>query len=430
MNEVAETPVTPEGLFEMIVKRPITRQTFNEGVYLLSTLPVAIVAMVVWTAGGALSIGFAITVLGLPLAIGMLYVFKQFAVFERNRLKLVDERPLAVVYKPEPQGFFNAIGTLVTDVQTWKDFGWMVVVSTLGLVFATAMIAMWGFTLGYLLFPAWGWALPGGSGPLGVLSGNDLSFTEAFLGIPLGIVAAIATAWICAGMTAVLVSIARSCLGTNEQRALAHRVSDLERSREDALSQQTTELSRIERDLHDGAQARLVALALDLGMAETKVDDDPAAAKQLVAEARDEAQRALQELRDLVRGIGPQILRDRGLQAALIPLTARSPIPVELKVEIGNRPSETVEACAYFVTSEALANAIKHSEASKINVNVVHHDEWLFVRVSDNGKGGAAFDAGEGLQGLKARVAAVDGTLSVDSPPDGPTIIDAWIPFA
>jgi signal transduction histidine kinase len=130
-----------------------------------------------------------------------------------------------------------------------------------------------------------------------------------------------------------------------------------------------------------------------------------------------------------VRGIGPQILRDRGLKAALVPLSARSPIPVELKIEFDRRPSERIEACAYFVTSEALANAIKHSEATKINVNAVHHEDWLFVRVSDNGNGGADLDAGEGLRGLQSRVEAVDGSLSVDSPPGGPTIIDAWLPF-
>jgi signal transduction histidine kinase len=189
-------------------------------------------------------------------------------------------------------------------------------------------------------------------------------------------------------------------------------------------------MSRIERDLHDGAQARLVALAMDLGMAETKLDDDPAAARALVVEAREEAQRALQELRDLVRGIGPQILRDRGLKAALVPLSSRSPIPVDLKVKVDRRPAEKIEACAYFVTSEALANAIKHSGATKINVNAIHHEDWLFVRVSDNGSGGAELAKGEGLKGLKARVEAVDGSLNIDSPAGGPTIIDAWIPFA
>jgi signal transduction histidine kinase len=187
-------------------------------------------------------------------------------------------------------------------------------------------------------------------------------------------------------------------------------------------------MSRIERDLHDGAQARLVSLALDLGRAEQKFDDDPEAAKALVVQARDEAQRTLQELRDLVRGIGPQILRDRGLEAALVPLAARSAIPVEIKIDLDERPGERAESTAYFVISESLTNAIKHSGAEKINVNVWRNEQWFYLRVSDNGNGGAD-ENGEGLRGLRARVEAVDGRLVVDSPAGGPTIIDAWLTF-
>jgi signal transduction histidine kinase len=187
-------------------------------------------------------------------------------------------------------------------------------------------------------------------------------------------------------------------------------------------------MSRIERDLHDGAQARLVALAMELGRAEQKFDDDPAAAKVLVGQARDEAQRTLQELRDLVRGIGPQILRDRGLEAALVPLAARSPIPVQIKIDLDQRPGERIESTAYFVTSEALANAIKHSGAEKININAWRNDDWCYLRVSDNGSG-RADQNGQGLRGLRARVEAVDGRLHIDSPAGGPTIIDAWLPF-
>jgi signal transduction histidine kinase len=188
-------------------------------------------------------------------------------------------------------------------------------------------------------------------------------------------------------------------------------------------------MSRIERDLHDGAQARLVALAMDLGMAEQKLDDDPTAARELVTQARDEAQRTLQELRDLVRGIGPQILRDRGLEAALVPLAARSPIEVDLNVNLPERPGERYESTAYFVVSEALANAIKHSQAKQININLWNHEQWLYVRVSDNGVGGANPE-GSGLRGLRARAESVDGRLMIESPTGGPTIIDAWLPMS
>jgi signal transduction histidine kinase len=234
--------------------------------------------------------------------------------------------------------------------------------------------------------------------------------------------------WTGAAVTYALQEVSRACLSTSEEDRLRGRVSELERTRAEALSRQTTEMSRIERDLHDGAQARLVALALDLGRAEQKIDDDPAAAKELVGQARDEAQRTLQELRDLVRGVGPQILRDRGVEAALVPLAARSPIPVEIKIDLDERPGERIETTAYFVTSEALANAIKHSGAEKINVNAWRNEDWCYLRVSDNGSGLADED-GEGLRGLRARVEAVDGRLMIDSPAGGPTIIDAWLPF-
>jgi signal transduction histidine kinase len=210
---------------------------------------------------------------------------------------------------------------------------------------------------------------------------------------------------------------------------LRARVSEVERTRDQSLAQQSTQMTRIERDLHDGAQARLVALAMDLGMAEQKLEDDPEAARRLVAEARDEAQRTLQELRDLVRGIGPQILRDRGLEAALLPLAARSPIGVEVSVDLPVRPAERVESAAYFVASEALANAIKHSGATHIRINAWQHDRWFYVRISDNGTGGADAEGG-GLRGLRARVEAVDGRLIVDSPSGGPTIIDGWLPMS
>lgn len=416
-------------LMERIAARPFDPRTRSETLYLLSTIPAAFAAMVIWSVGLSLALSFLLIVVGLPLTIAVFAVFRWFAQLERRRLALVDSRPANAVYEFTERGnvFRRAIGSLA-DRQSWKDVGWFVFLSTFGVIIALLAFCFWLVAAGWILYPLYGWALPGSWTPIGWLFGGNVSFFESFLMIPFGVAMIVVASWAGAGASFVLASIARACLTTSEEGQLRGRVSELERTREATLQQQTTELSRIERDLHDGAQARLVALAMDLGMAEEKIGEDPESARQLVAQARDEAQRTLAELRDLVRGIGPQILRDRGLEAALVPLAARSPIPVEIKIDLPERPSERIEHVAYFVTSEALANAIKHSGAQKININAWQNGPWCYLRVSDNGSG-RADSGGAGLVGLQARVDSVDGRLIVDSPAGGPTIIDAWLPI-
>jgi signal transduction histidine kinase len=206
-----------------------------------------------------------------------------------------------------------------------------------------------------------------------------------------------------------------------------HHVERLEESRAAAVDVQESELRRIERDLHDGAQARLVALGMSLGMAEEKLRTDPEGARVLLAEARSGAKEALEELRDLARGIRPPILEDRGLEAAIASLIARSPIPAELSVEDAQRHSPAVETAAYFVAAEALANSIKHSGASRVDIRVRRTQDTLVIEVVDDGQGGADV-SGNGLTGLRQRVAALDGTLRVASPDGGPTIVRAEVP--
>ncbi len=210
---------------------------------------------------------------------------------------------------------------------------------------------------------------------------------------------------------------------------LARRVETLETTRAGAVEEQDAELRRIERDLHDGAQARLVALGLSLGMAEQKFRTDPEGAEKLVAEARAGVAEALRELRDLARGIYPPVLSDRGLGAALASLADRSPLPatVSFSVALDERPPGRIEAAAYFVAAEALANATKHSGASRIAISVDRRDELIEIEISDDGRGGAD-TSGSGLVGLRRRVEALDGALSVSSPEGGPTIVRAELP--
>jgi signal transduction histidine kinase len=210
---------------------------------------------------------------------------------------------------------------------------------------------------------------------------------------------------------------------------LEERIETLQTTRAGAVDIQETELRRIERDLHDGAQARLVALGMNLGMAEQKLAADPAAARELVSEARAGIEEALRELRDLARGIHPPVLTDRGLEAAISTLADRSAIPVTITADVTDRPSAPIETAAYFVAAEALTNAAKHADATRVEVRIVRRPKSLVVEVADDGRGGAD-TSGSGLTGLRRRVEALDGTLLVVSPPDGGTTLRAELPCA
>ncbi|HET8752676.1 MAG TPA: sensor domain-containing protein [Gaiellaceae bacterium] len=205
------------------------------------------------------------------------------------------------------------------------------------------------------------------------------------------------------------------------------RISELEETRAGAVDQQESELERIERDLHDGAQARLVALGMSLGMAEQKLATDPVAAQELLAEARKGTREALEELRSLARGIHPPVLADRGLEAAISALADRTPLQVNIAVDLPRRPPRAVETAAYFVAAEALANAGKHAGATNVYIAVREDAGELAVEVVDDGTGGADA-AGNGLSGLARRVEALDGRLDVISPAGGPTTIRAVMP--
>jgi signal transduction histidine kinase len=228
---------------------------------------------------------------------------------------------------------------------------------------------------------------------------------------------------------AALITLGLHGAGASVWRAtqLRRRVGVLETTRAGAVDEQEANLRRIERDLHDGAQARLVALGMNLGLAEQKLASDPEAAQQLVAEARAGLVEALGELRDLARGIHPPVLTDRGLAAALASLADRSAVPVTVDVELADRPPAAVETAAYFVAAESLANATKHAGPAQVTMTIRRHGDVLDVRVTDDGRGGAD-SGGNGLTGLRRRVEALDGRLEVTSPRGGPTTIHAELP--
>lgn len=232
--------------------------------------------------------------------------------------------------------------------------------------------------------------------------------------------------WTVIGL-AIIVGVHTAAVLLSGPRAMAQRIETLTATRAGAVSVQDSELRRIERDLHDGAQARLVALGMSLGMAEQKLSEDPEQASRLLAEARAGAEQALRELRDLARGIHPPLLADRGLEAAISSLANATPMHVALSVDVPTRPPTAVESAAYFVAAEALANAAKHAKADWLEIRIAQIGRQLELEIKDDGVGGADPD-GSGLVGLRRRVEALDGTLTVTSPAGGPTTIYAELP--
>jgi signal transduction histidine kinase len=385
--------------------------------YVLVSFPVGIATFTFFVTMISLGVGLLIIWIGVPILAATVVSARALAGFERRRLGwLLGEKVPSAYLPPHRGGMLGWLHTALGDSALWKDLLWLLIVlPALGLAAFTVMVSVWGTAIGTALMPAWYWAV----GDIGVDFGLFTIDTlpEAFAVVPAGLV-----------LIAVAVPLTRACgygLGALGRVLLApserRRVAELERTRAGAVDVQASELQRIERDLHDGAQARLVSLAMDLGMAQEKLASDPAAAQALVANAHTEAKQALVELRDLSRGIYPAILTDRGLGPALSSIAARNPVEVALEVEVDGRLPAATEAAAYFVTVEALTNVAKHSGAASVRVHIARQGETLRVEVVDDGDGGAD-PAGAGLTGLRQRVEALDGRLAVQSGELGTTI--------
>jgi signal transduction histidine kinase len=263
-----------------------------------------------------------------------------------------------------------------------------------------------------------------------------VGYLAAFGGMPaVGLLACagavallLAAPWVARQVTWADSFLARRLLGPSRSEELALRVESLARGRADAVAAADAERRRIERDLHDGAQQRLVSLAMNLGMARERFEGEAEPVREAIAAAHEEAILALSELREFIRGLHPAVLSDRGLNTALSGLVARAPLPVRLRVDAPRPAAPAIEAVAYFIVSEALTNVVKHAKATSAEVTVTRAGDLLRIVVCDDGTGGAVGGDGTGLHGLAQRAAAVDGTLSIDSPPGGPTIITAELP--
>jgi signal transduction histidine kinase len=414
-----------------VLAAPLQPRTWTATIYLLASMFVGIAWQVILAVGLTLGVGLVIVWVGVFVLALTVLAWRGGAWLERRWVRVMLGVNIPEPYRPLPAGsLWQRARVLAADPATWKDLAYLVLLVPLGLVWFVVTATLWGLGLVMLLSPVWYWILPHGEAAL--FATGDRSHL-ALDNLPVALLASVAGAAVCVGaawavraMAAAHGAFAMALLGPSDSQLRA-RVEALQASRDRAVDSAEAERRRIERDLHDGAQQRLVALAMDLGMARAKLETDPAAATALVGEAHEEAKRALAELRDLARGIHPAVLADRGLDAAISALAARSPVPVGVDVSTGRLP-DPVESAAYFVVAEALTNAAKHARASEIGVRITRHRDLLIVEVIDDGAGGADPAGGSGLRGLADRVAGVDGHLTVTSPPGGPTVIRAELP--
>jgi signal transduction histidine kinase len=412
-------------LLVTIARRPLTRDCWRETLYLILEFVTGTIGFTFIITGASIAFGLSILIIGLPIAVLLAHFNRWWCGIDRALAALVLHDRIPARYRePIGSGRISRWLSVFGDRQTWLDALWMLVAFPLGIVGFVVAVSAWATVLGLLTGPIWAWSIPGWIHSHVVTN----SILAPFLCVP----AAIAAAWIVRGLALAQAGLASWLLGPNRTEVLEQRVETLSETRAGAVDAAHSELQRVERDLHDGAQARLVALAMDLGLAEQRLTNaDPETALEHVSSARGQARAAMAELRDLVRGIGPSILQDRGLDAALTALvTGRNP-PVDLRVELRSGEVTARETAAYFVVAEALANARKHASPSRISVRAWDDAaDRLIVEVVDDGVGGANPDAGSGLSGLGKRVAALDGMLTVVSPAGGPTTVRAELPCA
>jgi signal transduction histidine kinase len=327
------------------------------------------------------------------------------------------------------------LAATLRDPATWRQVVYHLVIGPAVALAAGATLIFWLGGLAYAAVYLYGWGLPEASLIRRATFPRGPAYLPHLAGVvPFGLlltVAGLAALFAAPRLTVGLVSLdaqlGRSLLGPSRAEELTHRVEQLTETRAGVVDAADAERRRLERDLHDGTQQRLVSLAMNLGLARARAETAEDA-QHAIADAHEEAKAALAELRDLIRGLHPAVLEDRGLDAALSGVAARMPIPVRLTVDLPRRPAPVIEAVAYFVVSEGLSNIVKHAQATQAEVFVQRAGDRLHVIVTDDGSGGADPTRGTGLSGLARRAASVDGTFEISSPVGGPTLLTVDLP--
>lgn len=437
VEDMNTTTVASEDLAPSLAGRML-RQLGLDTRYILLGFPLGLVAAVLTVVGFGLGLGLTVVWIGLPIATATVLLARGFATLERARIAAVLGRrmPHPFYKRATVPGFWRRILTPLADAQSWLDLlhgMFRFIPSTFAFAFA---VTWWLGAVGGLTFVLWDWSIPRGTDntDLPELIGlGDAWSTRVIFYTAAGVFFALTLYPVVRGVALLEALFARGLLsGVNELR---EQVAEAEAARDTARAQKAAAVSaeaialrRLERDIHDGPQQRLVRLAMDLGRAEQQFATDPEAARATVAEALTQTRETLDELRALSRGIAPPILVDRGLQAALTALAGRSTVPVDLDAPPIPRLDPAVESTAYFVVAEALTNVAKHSHATEVQVSVRRYEGGLLVTISDDGVGGASLAKGHGLAGLADRVRAAGGILTVDSPDGAGTKLTAALP--
>ncbi len=415
---------------------PATRTTgwlprlLRESAYLLTGFPLAVASFTILLTGLVTSVSLLIIWVGVPLAVLTLAVARVFATLERARLRgLGMDIPKAYYRRVQP-GWRGWLGTL-RDPQSWLDTLHGLLIFPIAIFTFVVTVTWWAGAAGGLTYWFWSQWLPEPDADSETLADLlDWGISDSALNAIIGLFLLVTLPFVIRASAALQSGFGRIHLGNEHMGELQERVETLTASRAAVVEAEASSLRKLERDIHDGPQQRLVRLGMDLSIAERRLADDPDMARDLLAEARTQTAEALAELRALSRGIAPPILADRGLRPALATVASRSTVRADLDVALpdGERLPASVENAAYFVVSEALANVAKHSDAEHVHIRVARRDDTLHVEVEDDGQGGAHPAKGHGLAGLVDRVEGIDGALTVTSPEGGPTIIRADIP--
>nr|WP_255645115.1 sensor histidine kinase [Actinoplanes polyasparticus] len=424
-----------------LTRSPLARLVRQVGIdtqYVLIGFPIGLVTVTLFMTLFFTGLGLVIIWVGIPLMIAALMTARGFATLERARIGPVfGQKVPNPYYKKSPEGGFvrQALGVL-GDGQSWLDMlhgMFRFIPSTISF---SLVVTWWSGAMGGLTAPFWAWSVPSSEDNTDLpelLGMGDGTATRILFYFAVGVfflgtlypvvrASALLEAWFARGLLSGVNELREQVAEANAARTVAQQ------QKAAAVSAEANALRRLERDIHDGPQQRLVRLAMDLGRAEQQFATDPEAARATVAEALTQTRETLDELRALSRGIAPPILVDRGLQAALTALAGRSLVPVELDATLADRLEPTIESTAYFVVAEALTNVAKHSHANEVQVSVKRNATGLIVSIADDGVGGASVAKGHGLAGLDDRVRAAGGVLDVSSPAGGGTRLTAALP--
>ena len=422
-------PASSAGLLRRAVRPVVSGRTWLAVIHLLAGWVIGLVAFVFFVTAASVGVALLpVALAGIPVLAATLWLCTRFAAFERARFAVMLGAQLPAPPRTLSPGvsWWRRTWRALVSLTTLRQFGYALLRFPLGTVQAAIVIVVWSLPLALLGLPVLDWLLPRlwAGADTGPVLGNPAMMVAA---AALGLLLLLAAPQLTRALAVADTAIARYLIGLGSSADMTARIGELERSRARVVGAGEAERRRIERDLHDGAQQRLVSLAMDLGRAKARFADDPEGARAIIDQAHVEAKEALVELRNLVRGVHPPVLADRGLDAALSGLAALSPVPVTVRADMPVRAAPSVEAIAYFIVAEALTNIAKHARATRAEISADRRGDLLHIMIRDDGIGGAD-PRGQGLSGLADRVTGVDGRLSVHSPAGGPTVIEVDLP--